>query len=41
MLITSAAMPLKNGDGFGGPCNVIRFIGHGSLHFARAKRDPT
>jgi hypothetical protein len=37
MLVTSAAMPLKNGDGFGGPRNMIDFIGHASLNSTRAK----
>jgi len=28
MLVTGAAVPLKNRDGLGGPGNVIGFIGH-------------
>jgi hypothetical protein len=28
MLVTSAAMLLKNRDGLGGPCNVVGFIRH-------------
>ena len=31
MFVTSAAVPLKNGDGFGGPRNVVAFVGHASL----------
>ncbi len=31
MFVTSAAMPLKNVDGFGGPRNVVGFISHASL----------
>ena len=27
MFATSAAVPLKNGDGFGGPRNVVAFVG--------------
>jgi hypothetical protein len=28
MLVTGAAVPLKNRDGLGGPSNVVGFIGH-------------
>jgi hypothetical protein len=35
MLVTSAAVLLKNGDGLGGPRNVIGFISHAS-HRLRA-----
>jgi hypothetical protein len=28
MLVTGAAVPLKNRDGLGGPGNVVGFIGH-------------
>ena len=30
MLVTGVAVPLKNGDGLGGPRNVVSFIGHAS-----------
>jgi hypothetical protein len=30
MLVTGAAVPLENCDGFGGPGDVVGFIGHAS-----------
>jgi hypothetical protein len=37
MLVTGAAMPLKNVDGLGGPRDVVGFIGHASIGSVRAK----
>ena len=39
MLVTSAAVPLKNGDCLGGPRNVVDFIGYAS-HRLRAYQKP-
>jgi len=39
MLVTGAAVPLKNRDGVGGPRNVVGFIGHAS-HRLRACQKP-
>jgi hypothetical protein len=30
MVVTSSTVPLKNGDGLGGPGNVVGFISHAS-----------
>jgi hypothetical protein len=38
VLVTSTAVPLKNGDGLGGPRNVIGFIGHASHRAQRAPK---
>jgi len=37
MLVTGAAVPMKNRDGVGGPRDVVGFIGHASHRSTRAK----
>jgi len=41
MLVTGAAVPLKNRDGLGGPGNVIGFIGHAIFLDSAVKRGET
>jgi hypothetical protein len=40
MLISGAAVLLKDCDGFGGPCNVISFIGHARICLIASLRTP-
>ncbi len=41
MLVTGAAVPLKNRDGLGGPGNVIGFVGHAIFLDSAIKRGET